>query len=295
MGMSDVFRTPDAAFADLPDFDFEPRWRERDGLRLAHLDEGEGAPVVFWHGEPTWSYLWRHVIPPVRDAGFRCVAPDLVGFGRSDKPIELGWYTYERHCELAATLVEDLDLRDATFVVHDWGGPIGLRVAVEHADRVSRLVILDTGLWTGRQRMSDAWWAFRNFVERTEDLPISFLVDGATQRALTDAEKRAYDVPFPTVASKAGARAFPLLIPHEEDGPGAAEGRAVLAALAEDTRPMLFLWADSDPVLTLKVGERFAAAVNHDGIDHVIPDASHFLQEDQGALIGERIAEWLRA
>jgi haloalkane dehalogenase len=231
----------------------------------------------------------------VLDAGFRCIAPDLVGFGRSDKPTDIGFYSYDRHCELAATLLEDLDLRDATFVVHDWGGPIGLRLAVENPDRVSRLVITDTGLWTGRQRMSDAWTAFRDFVERTEDLPISFLVDGATKRSLTDAEKAAYDAPFPDAASKAGARAFPLLIPREEDAPGAAAGRAVLAALREDTRPMLFLWAAEDPVLNLEVGERFAEAIGHPGIDRVIPDASHFLQEDQGPLIGEAIAGWLRS
>jgi haloalkane dehalogenase len=279
----------------LPDFPYAPVFREVDGLKLAHVDEGEGPPVVFWHGEPTWSYLWRRVIPPVLDAGFRCIAPDLVGFGRSDKPTDIGFYSYDRHCELAATLLEDLDLRDATFVVHDWGGPIGLRLAVENPDRVSRLVIMDTGLWTGRQRMSDAWTAFRDFVERTEDLPISFLVDGATKRSLTDEEKAAYDAPFPDAASKAGARAFPLLIPREEDAPGAAEGRAVLAALREDARPMLFLWAAEDPVLSLEVGERFAEAIGHPGIDRVIPDASHFLQEDQGPLIGEAIAGWLRS
>src|SRR4051795_11859678 len=116
--MSSAFRTPDERFADLPDFPFEPRYVEVDGLRMAYVDEGEGPPVVFWHGEPTWSYLWRKVIPPVRDAGFRCIAPDLVGFGRSDKPIDLDWYSYDKHCSMAATLVEDLDLQDATFVVH---------------------------------------------------------------------------------------------------------------------------------------------------------------------------------
>jgi haloalkane dehalogenase len=289
----DPFRTPDERFDGLPDFPFAPHYRDVDGLRLAHLDEGEGPPVVFFHGEPTWSFLWRQVIPPVRDAGFRCLAPDLVGFGRSDKPTDLGWYSYDRHADLAATLLENLDLREATFVVHDWGGPIGLRIAVEHPDRVARLAILDTGLWTGRQRMSEAWWAFRNFVERTEDLPISLLVDRATRRGLGDAEKAAYDAPFPTPESKAGARAFPLLIPHEEDAPGAAAGRAVLQALSGDDRPTLFLWADSDPVLSLKVGERLAEAIGHPGIDHVIPDASHFLQEDQGRLVGEKIRDWL--
>jgi haloalkane dehalogenase len=155
--MTDAIRTPDPILDGLPDFPYAPRHRTVDGLRLAHVDEGDGAPVVMWHGEPTWGYLWRHVLPPVRDAGHRVVLPDLVGFGRSDKPVDRGWYSYDRHVALAATLLEDLDLRDATFVVHDWGGPIGLRLAVEHPERVARLVLMDTGLFTGEQPMSDAW------------------------------------------------------------------------------------------------------------------------------------------
>jgi haloalkane dehalogenase len=177
--MAEVYRTADDRFEGLPDFGFAPCYREAAGLRLAHLDEGEGAPVVFFHGEPTWSYLWRKVFPPVRDAGFRCVVPDLAGFGRSDKPTDVGWYSYDRHTQLMAGLLEQLDLRDATVVVHDWGGPIGLRLAVEHPDRISKLVVMDTGLFTGRQHMTDAWITFRNFVERTEDLPISLLVRNA--------------------------------------------------------------------------------------------------------------------
>jgi haloalkane dehalogenase len=172
--MTDAIRTPDQILEDLPEFPYPPHYRTVDGLRLAHVDEGDGAPVVMWHGEPTWGFLWRHVLPPVRDAGHRVVLPDLVGFGRSDKPMELGWYSYDRHVAMAATLLEDLDLRDATFVVHDWGGPIGLRFAVQHPDRVARIVVLDTGLFTGRQKMTDAWIAFRDFVERTEDLPVGF-------------------------------------------------------------------------------------------------------------------------
>src|SRR3712207_1784102 len=165
----DVLRTPDERFADLPGFDFEPHYAEVEGLRLARVGVGEGPPVVFLHGEPTWSYLWRKVIPPVLDAGFRCIAPDLAGFGRSDKPADIDWYSYERHTQLMAALFSELDLRGATAVVHDWGGPIGLRVAVENRDRFDRMVIMDSGLFTGRQRMSDAWLAFRDFVERTED------------------------------------------------------------------------------------------------------------------------------
>jgi haloalkane dehalogenase len=290
--VTDAIRTPDELFEGLPQFDFPPSFRQVDGLRLAHVDAGDGAPVLFMHGEPTWSFLWRTVIPPVRDAGFRCIAPDLAGFGRSDKPVDFDWYSYDRHCAMAATLLEDLDLRDATVVVHDWGGPIGLRLAVEQPDRIARIVVMDTGLFTGHQRMSDAWQAFRSFVERTEDLPISMLVRRACETDPGDEVAAAYDVPFPNAASKAGARAFPLMIPLTPDAPGGAAGQRVVEALRADTRPTLVLWADSDPILPLKTGERFAEAIGAPP-PHVIEHASHFLQEDQGPEIGRRIADWL--
>lgn len=290
--MTDVVRTPDEALEGLPDFPFASRYRGVDGLRLAHLDEGEGAPVVFLHGEPTWSFLWRKVIPPVRDAGFRCLAPDLVGFGRSDKPTDIDFYTYDRHVALAGALLEDLDVRGATIVVHDWGGPIGLRLAVEHAERIERIVIMDTGLFNGHQKMSDAWLAFRDFVARTEDLPVGFLVRGACKTDPGDEVIAAYEAPYPDAASKAGARAFPLLIPQTPDAPGAREGQGVIDALRGDTRPTLMMWADSDPVLPLATGERFAEAIGREK-PRTIDNASHFLQEDQGPLIGSLIADWL--
>jgi haloalkane dehalogenase len=290
----EAVRTPDERFEGLPGFGFEPRYREVDGLRLAHIDEGEGAPVVFLHGEPTWSFLWRKVIGPVRDAGFRCIVPDHAGFGRSDKPVDVDWYSYDRHTEITAGLLGDLDVRDATMVVHDWGGPIGLRLAVEQPERIARMVVMDTGLFTGEQRMTDAWKAFRDFVRRTEDLPISMLVGGAVARGLDDDVAAAYDAPFPAAQAKAGARAFPLMLPTTPEAPGAAAGRRVLEALRTDRRPKLCLWADSDPIIPFRVGERFAAAINAEGPERV-DDASHFLQEDAGETIGARIAEWLRS
>jgi haloalkane dehalogenase len=290
----DAFRTPEERFEGLPGFPFEAQYREVDGLRLAHLDEGDGAPVVFVHGEPTWSFLWRKVMPPVLEAGFRCIAPDHAGFGRSDKPTDLGCYSYDRHSVLFAELLERLDLRDATVVVHDWGGPIGLRAAVEHPDRIARMVIMDTGLFTGEQPMSDAWKMFRDFVERTEDLPVGFLVKGAVARGLDDEVQAAYEAPFPTPESKAGARAFPLMLPTSPEMPGAAAGKRVLEALRTDQRPKLHLWADSDPIIPFNVGERFAEAINADPPEK-IENASHFLQEDAGELIGRRVAEWLSA
>ncbi len=290
--MTDAVRTPEGALEGLPDFPWDSHYREVEGLRLAHLDEGEGPPVVFFHGEPTWSFLWRKVLPGVRDAGFRCIAPDLAGFGRSDKPTDLSWYSYDGHTALAGELFEELDLRGATVVVHDWGGPIGLRVAVEQPDRVERLVILDTGLFTGHQRMTEAWMTFRNFVERTEDLPVGFLVKGACKHDPGDEVIAAYDAPYPDAASKAGARAFPLMIPLDPGEPGAPEGQRVHDALKDDRRPALMLWADADPVLPLTTGERFASSIGRPA-PRTIPDASHFLQEDQGPLIGSLIADWL--
>jgi haloalkane dehalogenase len=290
--MTDAIRTPDELLEGLPDFPFAARYREHDGLRLAHVDEGDGPPVVFFHGEPTWSFLWRKVLPPVLEAGYRCIAPDLPGFGRSDKPVELDWYSYDRHTEAVAPLLDELDLREATVVVHDWGGPIGLRLAAEHPDRIARIVVLDTGLFTGRQKMTDAWRAFRGFVERTEDLPVGFLVRGGCRHDPGEDVVAAYDAPFPSAAAKAGARAFPLMLPTSPEMPGAQAGQRVLESLQGDARPKLVLWADSDPVIPLEVGRRFAQALGTD-IDQVIAEAGHFLQEDAGPGIGHSIADWL--
>jgi haloalkane dehalogenase len=295
--MTAAFRTPDERFAALPaDFGFEPRYAEVDGLRIAYLDVGDPAapPVWFMHGEPTWSFLWRKVFPAVVDAGYRAIVPDLPGFGRSDKPTELEWYSYERHCDTMAGLLEHLDLHGATMVVHDWGGPIGMRLFIDHAERFTRLAVLDTGLFTGHQRMSEAWIAFRDFVERTEDLPVGFLVKGACKRGMEDDVLAAYEAPFPTPESKAGARAFPLMLPTDPAMPGAQAGQRVLEAMRDDDRPVRLFWADSDPILTLETGHRFAQAIGAPEPE-VIADASHFLQEDAGEEIGARLAAWLGA
>ena len=278
-----VSRTPDERTIGLPDFPFESRYEEVDGLRLAYLDEGEGPPVVFFHGEPTWSFLWRKVIPPVRDAGFRCIAPDYVGF-----------YTYDRHVELIAELLGRLGLEGATAVVHDWGGPIGLRLAVEHPEWFDRLVVMETGPFTGHQRMSDAWLAFRDFVRNAEEVPIGMLVRGGCKHDPGDEVIAAYEAPYVDAAAKAGARAFPLILPTEPDAPGAAEGKAVADALREDERPTLVVWAEDDPVLPFSMGERVASQLNFPS-PVPIADASHFLQEDAGPEVGRVIADWLRA
>jgi len=177
-------------------------------------------------------------------------------------------------------------------VVHDWGGASGLRVAVEHPDRISRLVVMDSGVFTGEQRMSEAWHAFRDFVDRTEDLPVAMLVRRACHTDPGDEVAAAYDAPFPTPESKAGARAFPLMLPIDSGMEGAAAGKRTLDALRTDERPALVIWADSDPVLPFKIGEAFAKVLGADP-PHKIENASHFLQEDGGEQIGRLIAEWL--
>ena len=190
----------------------------------------------------------------------RCIAPDLAGFGRSDKPLELVWYSHDRHTQLFRSLVAELDLRGATLVVHDWGGPIGLRAAVERTRPLRPIVIMDSGLFTGHQKMSDAWIAFHDFVERTEDLPVSLLVRRGCKTDPGDEVAAAYDAPFPTPESKAGARAFPLMLPTNPDAPG-AEAAGTSPRRPIDERPRLLLWADSDPVLPPETGRRFAEAI----------------------------------
>ncbi|HYZ28395.1 MAG TPA: haloalkane dehalogenase [Thermoleophilaceae bacterium] len=291
----DAFRTPDERFETLPDFPWKPKYHEWEGLRLAYVDEGEGQPVVLFHGEPSWSFLYRKVMAVLLDKGYRCVAVDLPGFGRSDKPTDLSWYTYDRHTQAAASVIEALDLHDAVFVVQDWGGPVGLRIGtLEAPERVSRFVAMDTGLFTGRQQMSAGWHAFRDFVERTEDLPIGMLIENACATEVPDEVIAAYEAPFPTRASKAGARAFPLMLPLSPDQPGAAEGQAVADALRNDRRPALLMWGDSDPALPLDpVGRTVQALFPTAEKLTVIHDGGHFLQEDQGHEIGALIADWL--
>ena len=288
----DVFRTPDERFEDLPGFAFAPSYAELDGLRLHYVDEGEGGPVICFHGEPTWSYLYRKMLPPLVAAGHRVVCPDYAGFGRSDKPTDRRWYTYDRHVELMTALLDRLDVRRATVVVQDWGGPIGLRWAVENADRVARLAILNTGLFTGR--VSKGFMAWRSFAERNPDLPVGTIVQGATTTELPDDVVAAYEAPFPTAESKAGAAEFPLLVPIDDAQPGAEEMRAVLDALSRWDKPALVAFSDSDPVFPFpRSGERFTDTIPTAGEQVRIEGAAHFLQEDRGEEIAGHLVRFL--
>jgi haloalkane dehalogenase len=282
----DVFRTPDERFEDLAGYAYEPNYVDVDGLRLHHVDEGSGPTVLCFHGEPSWSYLYRHMLDRLVDEGHRVVCPDLVGFGRSDKPTNQAWYTYERHCETVTRHLEQVELDDVTVVVQDWGGPIGLRWAVEHADQVGRLVILNTGLFTGR--VSKGFMAWRDFAERTPDLPIGMIIQGATTTDLPEDVVAAYEAPFPNAESKAGAQRFPLLVPLSEDDVGVAEMQAVTEALRGWDKPALVAFSDTDPVFPFpKAGEQFLQMIPTAGEQVRIEGAAHFLQEDRGREIAD--------
>lgn len=293
MALERVFRTPDERFAALPDFTWQPRYHETDeGLRVAYIDEGDGPLVFLLHGMPSWSFLWRSVIPPLLSAGYRCVAPDLLGFGRSDKPTQIEDYTYPRHVGAIEGLLDSLGEAKVHFVLHDWGGPIGTLVAAHNVDRVASTTLMDTGFNTGDFKMSEQWQAFRDFVATAEELPIGFLVKGAVAREMDDSVFAAYEAPFPNEESKAGARAFPPMIPTSTDHPDAREGQAALEAFAKGDWPKLVLWADRDPVLPRKLGDVLAERMDAPAAV-TIENAGHFLQEDAGEEIGSRIAKFL--
>ena len=284
----DVFRTPDERFQGLPGFDFQPHYAEVDGLRLHYLDEGEGRPVVCFHGEPTWAFLYRKMLRPLVEGGNRVICPDYAGFGRSDKPTDRSWYSYERHCELVGELLAGLDLSEATVVVQDWGGPIGLRWAMENADRVRALVILNTGLFTGRVSMGFLAW--RDFAERNPDLPVGFVIQGGTTTELPDEVIAAYEAPFPTTESKAGAAQFPLLVPTSEQEPMAIQQREMGDALRSWEKPVLLAFPDGDPVFPFpKAGERFIEMIPTAAGQTKIEGAAHFMQEDRGEQIAGEI------
>ena len=290
----EIFRTPDDRFESLPGYPFAPHYVEVDGLRMHYVDEGDGQPVVMFHGEPSWSYLYRKTVPPVVESGRRAVCPDLIGFGRSDKPVDFAWYSYDRHVQCVSGALASLDLWDAVVVVQDWGGPIGLRWAVENADRVAALVVLNTGLFTGR--VSKGFTAWRDFAERNPDLPVGFVIDGATATELPPEVVAAYEAPFPSPESKAGAATFPLLVPTSEDDPSAAAMLRVSDALRSWSKPALVAFSDSDPVFPYpRAGERFAEIIPTAGEQVRIAGAAHFLQEDRGEEIAAVMLEWLDA
>ena len=287
-----VYRTPDERFDGLPGYGFDPHYVEQDGLRMHYVDEGSGDPVLLFHGEPTWSFLYRKVIPPLSRVA-RVLAPDYFGFGRSDKPVDADWYSYDSHYASIERFVDELDVRGLTLVVHDWGGPLGLRLAVERPDRVERLVITNTGLYAGRPP-SDEWLVFREFVRRVgTDLEPGRLVRISCVKEVPDDVVAGYDAPHPTPESKTGLVALPELVPTEPDHPSVGAMLRVREALAKWRKPALVVFSDSDPIFSPRVGERFAELIPGAELGEPLDGAGHFLQEDGGVELGERIARWL--
>jgi haloalkane dehalogenase len=293
----DIVRTPDERFADLPGYAFAPHYIEIDGLRVHYVDEGprDAAPVLMLHGEPSWSYLYRKMIPLFAAAGQRAVAPDLVGFGRSDKPVRRADYTYERHVDWMRRVIERLDLRRITLVCQDWGGLIGLRLAAEHPDRFARVVAANTFLPTGDLPAGPAFLAWQKFSQETPEFPVGTIVGGGCVTHLDPTVVAAYDAPFPDERSKAGARQFPLLVPTTPDDPAAAANRAAWEVLRRWTRPFLTAFSDMDPITGGADVLLQQAIPGAQGQPHTtITGAGHFLQEDKGEELARVVVDFIR-
>ena len=292
--MTDAYRTPDDRFADLPGYDFAPHYVEQDGMRMHYVDEGDGSPVLLLHGEPTWAYLYRKVIRQVAPVA-RCIAPDYLGFGRSDKPVERNWYSYDTHTASLERFVDELDLRDVTVVMQDWGGPLGMRLAAERPDRIARLVVLNTGIFSGRPP-SDTWLRFRELVRRSgAEFQAGRLIQRTCTTVLPDNVVAAYDAPFPAAESKTGVLMFPEQVPTEPDHPSAEKMREVREKLRSWDRPALVFFGDSDPIFSQRVAARIAELIPGAELQEPIAGAGHFLQEDAGEEVGQRIAAWLKS
>jgi haloalkane dehalogenase len=299
-----TLRTPDDRFADLPDFTYEPRYADvpdQDGgtLRMAWVEAGPagGEPVLLLHGEPSWSFLYRTMIPALADSGLRVIAPDLVGFGRSDKPAEPADHTYARHVEWVRSLVVDvLDLHGITVVGQDWGGLIGLRLAAEQPDRVARIVAANTGLPTGDHPMPDIWHRFRQAMQSAPTIDVGRFVASGCRRPMSDAVRAAYDAPFPDESFKAGPRALPGLVPIRPDDPATEANRAAWGALTSAETPTLIAFSDGDPI-TGDMGPILQRVLpGAHGREHpTIVGAGHFLQEDAGPELAAHIVAFVQA
>ena len=297
----DALRTPDERFADLPGFPFQPHYVEvpsGDGgaLRVHYLDEGppDADPVLLMHGEPSWAYLYRKMIPVLVDAGHRAVVPDLVGFGRSDKPARREDYTYQRHVDWMRAFVEALDLRDTTLFCQDWGGLIGLRLAAEHPDRFARIVAANTGLPTGDRPPNEAFLRWQRYSQETPEFHIGGIVNGGCATDLPSEVIAAYDAPFPDDSYKAGARVFPALVPTAPDDPAAEPNRKAWDVLRRWEKPLLTAFSDSDPIT--RGGERPLQKLipGAAGQPHTtITGAGHFLQEDKGPELAVVVVDFI--
>lgn len=291
-------RTPDARFDNLPGYDFAPNYVDIAGLRMHYVDEGpsDGAIVLLLHGEPSWSYLYRHMIPPLCNAGFRTIAPDLIGFGRSDKPSRKSDYTYSGHVAWMTGFVKALELTDMTLFCQDWGSLIGLRVAAENEHRFKRVALGNGGLPTGDQEMPPAFKKWQAFARFSPVFPIGKLIQKATVTDLANNVVRAYDAPFPSAKYKAGARAFPMLVPTTPDDPASDANRAAWKFFKTWEKPFLTTFSNRDPITR---GGEMIWQKNVPGAAncaHVkIENAGHFLQEDKGPELADALIQFIEA
>ncbi|MBN2397044.1 MAG: haloalkane dehalogenase [Deltaproteobacteria bacterium] len=298
-----TLRTPDERFRDLPGFDFRPNYLQTpDGeggsLRVHYLDEGPrmAEPVLLMHGEPSWCYLYRTMIPVFTAAGYRAVAPDLVGFGRSDKPAQLDDYTYQRHVDWMQALLEHLDLTGITLVCQDWGGLIGLRLVAGHPERFARVVVANTGLPTGDHPMSEAFSAWREYSRTAPEFHVGGIIKGACVNPLSDAVIAAYDAPFPDDTYKAGARVFPSLVPITPDDPAAEANRRAWEVLSRFEKPFLTAFSDGDPIT--RGGDRVFLKLipgTRNQPHTTIKGGGHFLQEDQGEQFARVVVDFMES
>ncbi len=293
-----VYRTPEERFAAIPDFPWSPRYVDVEGLRMAWVEAGPagGQPVLLLHGEPTWSYLYRKMIPVLASAGLKAVAPDLVGFGRSDKPTRVTDYSYARHVGWMAGFLEATDQHNLTLVCQDWGSLIGLRLAAEHPGWFSRIVVANGFLPTGETRLPAAFRLWRAFARWTPLFPVSRIVASGCAGPLSEQARQAYDAPFPTPASKAGARAFPRLVPDGPADPAAQANRQAWEQLGRWEKPFLTLFGSRDPIFrgadrALQDHVPGAAGQPHG----ILRRAGHFIQEDAGEALARRVAEFVAA
>lgn len=297
-----VLRTPDDRFDQLSGYPFAPHYAEvadlgGGSLRMHYLDEGpaDGDVVLLLHGEPSWSYLYRHMIPVLTAAGLRAVAPDLVGFGRSDKPSERTDYTYERHVEWLRSLVfGSLDLQKVTLVGQDWGGLLGLRLVGEHPDRFARVVVANSFLPTGDSPPGEAFLGWQRFSQEVETFPTGVIINGGCTGELPPEVIAGYDAPFPDESFKEGARQFPLLVPTSPDDPAAPANRAAWTVLEQFDRPFLCAFSDGDPITRGSDAVLKARIPGTNGQPHTtIVGGGHFLQEDQGPELATVVADFI--
>ncbi len=287
----EFLRTPDERFENLPDYPFDPHYAEVSGLRMHYVDEGpaEANPVLMLHGEPTWSYLYRHMIPLVAGAGHRVIAPDLIGFGKSDKLTRMEDYSYQKHMDWMLAFIDQLQLTSITLVCQDWGSLIGLRLAAEHPDRFRAIVVGNGMLPTGDQKPPLAFTVWKNFALHSPWFPIARIVNTGTGRKLSARELRAYDAPFPGRKYKAATRAFPRLVPLTPNDPAADANRAAWKVLGQWQKPFLTTFSSGDPITRggdSYMRERIPGAR---GQAHTTLKGGHFLQEDSPAAFAEAV------